>query len=144
MAKQKYLWIVERKIGSWASWVAKGKRGPKPNENGTMRFGKGDYAVDPNKFRNWTVPRKLKAGETVKIQIWAEDNKTPQDFFIPEKKVGDEFTASLLQNIAKTKRLELSRANRETDKIVIILAIALMVAMGAISVLAYLVVNKLH
>lgn len=145
MVGQKYLWIIERKIGNWSSWVGKvGRRrakGPMPDEQGKMKFGKGSYATDPNKYRIWKVPKGIKSGDVIKLQLWAEDDPTPKDFFTPEKKVGDIFTASLLKNVVNIKRLELSRANKQTDKVVIILAIALMVAMGAIAVLGYLVVK---
>jgi hypothetical protein len=142
MPKQIYLWLLERKIGNWASWSAKGSRGTLPNEKGVMGFGKGDYAIDPTKFRIWKVPKWIKPNALVKVQLWKEDEITPVDFFAQEKRVGDDFTATLLQRISKIKRLDLSRVNRETDKVVMILAIALMVAVGAIGVLAYLVVNK--
>src|SRR3990172_5291934 len=122
MPTQKYLWIVERKIGNWSSWVAKGKKGPMPDEQGKMRFGKGDYATDPRKFRIWKVPKGIRHGNVVKIQLWKEDESTPIDYFEPEKRVGDDFTATLLQRISKIKRLELSRTNKETEKVVIILA----------------------
>lgn len=145
MSGQKYLWIVERKIGNWTSWVGKisGKRakGPMPNEEGKMTFGKGDYATDPRKYRIWKVPKGIRAGDVVKVQIWPEDNLVPMDYFLPEKRIGDDVSATMLHRISKIKRLELSRANRETDKVVIILAIALIIAMVAISILSYLVVK---
>jgi len=141
MPKQKYLWIVERKIGNWVTWVGKGTKGKMPDEQGKMRFGKGDYATDPRKFRIWKIPKGVHPGNIVKIQLWKEDESTPLDYFAPEKRVGDDFTATLLQRISKIKRLELSRTNREMEKVTMILALALIIAVGVIGVLAYLVVK---
>lgn len=142
MPKQKYVWIVERKIGDWVGWVTKGRKGPQPDEHGKMKFGKQEHLIDPNKFRIWKVPRGIRAGDIVKLQVWEQDTIAPMDYLSKEKKVGDEVTGSMLAHVSKIKTLQLSRQNRETEKIVIIMAIALIVAMIAISVLAYLVVSK--
>jgi hypothetical protein len=146
MTVQKYLWIVERKIGNWSAWVGKisrrGTKGPMPNEQGKMTFGKGDYAVDPNKYRVLKIPKGIHPGDVVKVQLWGEDDSTPKDFFLPGKEVGNEFTASLLHNISKIKRLELSRTNKETDKIVTILAIALIIAMIGMTIIGYYAMVK--
>lgn len=144
MPAQKYVWIVERKIGNWASWVGKAGRrnkGPMPNESGKMKFGKGDYAIDPKKFRVWKIPKGIKAGDIVKVQLWPEDVITPADYLASDKKVGDDFTATMLQRVANIKSLELSKTNKETEKVVMFLAVALIIAMGVIGVMAYLVVN---
>lgn len=142
MPKQKYLWLVERKIGDWVSWVSKGKRGPQPDIHGKMKFGKIEHGLDPSKFRIWKVPRGIRAGDIVKVQLWEQDTIAPADYLSKEKKVGDDVTASMLTHVSKIKTLQLSRQNKETDKIVIILAIALIIAMIGITILAYLVVNK--
>jgi hypothetical protein len=141
MFKQKYLWILEKKVGNWISWVARGRKGPMPDEDGLMKFGKGSYAIDPTKFRIWKIPKGIHPGDIVKVQIWKEDETTPVDYLRPEKRVGDDFTATLLQRVSKIKRLDLARANKEMDKVVIMLAIALIIAVGIIGVLAYLVVG---
>ena len=146
MARQKYLWLIEKKIGRWDAWVSKGRRGPQPDEKGQMKFKgeKSNYGIDPNKFRNFKVPKGIHAGDVIKIQIWREDQIKPIDFFSPEKMVGDEFTGSMLKHISSLKRLELISADSGHDKILIILAIALMVAMGIIGVMGFIVANGGH
>lgn len=146
MPRQKYMWLIEKKIGRWDPWVSKGRKGPQPNEKGEMKFSgeKGNYGIDPNKFRTFKMPKGIRAGDVIKIQIWREDQVKPIDFFAPEKMVGDEFTASMLQRISKIKKLELISADSGHDKIVIMLGIALIIAVGIIGAMAFLIVDKVH
>jgi hypothetical protein len=137
--KQKYLWMVERKLGNLVGFVSKGKKGPQTNEEGKIRLGKCDYTIDSRKFRTFKIPQGIRAGDIVRVQLYKEDEITPLDFFSPEKKVGDDITATMLQRISKIKRLELITSDSNLDKITIILAIALMVSVVVIGILGYLV-----
>lgn len=142
MFKQKYLWIVERKIGSWVGFVTKGRKGPQPDKQGFMSFSLGKYPIDPNKFRIFHIPKGIRPGDNVKVQVWKEDEPTPLDFFKSEKKIGDDITATMIQRLSKIKRLELITNDSNLDKVTIFLSIALIVAVVVIGVLAYVVVNK--
>lgn len=144
MARQKYVWIFEQKVGQWIGSVTKGKKGPQPDENGKLRFKKQDYGVDSRKFRTWKIPRGIKSGDIVKVQIWSEDDLHPLDFFPKGNQVGNDVTATMLQRISKMKRLELISADSGHDKIVTMLAIALIIAVGVIGALAFLIVDKVH
>lgn len=142
MPPQKYLWLVESKLGHWFGYVTKGRKGPQPEADGQMKFGKQNHGLDPNKLRTWKIPKGLKAGEYVRVQLWEQDTVAPADFLSKDKKVGDAVTGTMLQNISKVKKLQLSRQNQEMDKVVMMLAIALIIAVAVIGVMAYLVVNR--
>jgi hypothetical protein len=137
LAKQKYLWLIERKIGIWNGWVSRGTRGPKPDSKGMMHFLKGQYSLDPKKFRRFKIPRGIKPGDNVSLQFWKEDEPIPLDFLDPEKKVGDDISSTMIQRLAKIKRFELMTAtDKEIDPLLIL---AILSILGNLIAIGFLV-----
>src|SRR2546422_734879 len=82
MATLRYLWIIETRAGLWQHWISKGKKGPMPDGDGFMKLGKGKYAVDPRKFRRWTLRMGfiIKRKRQYQVQLWKENDPTPTEF----------------------------------------------------------------
>ena len=141
MAKFSYLWIVETKLGTWKDWTTKGGKGPRMNEHGFLKLDKKDYAVDSKKFRKWHIRNKHgDIKHTMYVQLWREDETTPLDFFSPEKKVGDDITATMLSRLSKIKRLDLITADTEMDWQIILLIVSVIGNLAAIGYLISLLV----
>jgi hypothetical protein len=141
MASLRYMWIVESRAGLWKHWVTKGRRGPMPDSNGFITFNGKKYAVDPRKFRRWTIKRGLiiKRKLHYQVELWKENDPTPMDFF-HVKTPDPRFTSEMISTMSKAKRVrDLIRAE-QIDIVKVALILSLIMNIGIVIWLASQVV----
>ncbi|TLX82515.1 MAG: hypothetical protein E6L00_03425 [Thaumarchaeota archaeon] len=143
MATLRYLWIVETRAGLWQHWISKGKKGPMPDADGFLHLNKKLYAVDPRKFRRWTLRMGLiiKRKRQYQVQIWKENDPNPIDFLhvkIPDPK----FTSSMISTMAKSRRLNKIISGEQFDIVKLALILSLLMNIGIVIWLASQVIHQ--
>ena len=141
MAKFSYLWLVETPLGTWKDWLSRGRKGPKVESDGSITLDKRKYSVDAKKFRKWHVRnRRGDIKHTLFVQLWRQDEPTPTDFLAPEKQVGDDITATVLQRLSRIKRLDLIQNENQLDWQTMLLIASVIGNLIAIGFLVYMLV----
>lgn len=104
----KNLYIVETKLGRWPYWISTTKKGPQPNEHGLLKlYGKGHYAVDPSKFREFRWKRHWPLSQILfKVGLWRENEPQQMDLLTNLGLELSPLTSQALAAMGKSRKIE--------------------------------------
>lgn len=137
MAGFRYMWIVETRAGKWQYKITKGKKGPMPDNDGFLNLGGKKYAVDPRKFRDWTIRQGflIKRKKYFRVQIWKENDPEPINF-LHVQTPDPRFTSEMISTAMRAKKIREVIPSEGLDLIKVVLVLE---SMALIVVMLWLI-----